>query len=80
MNLYEKLNRLDDKLVESKRVIKKKKLTEGVFNKYEINGKEVTWPEYFEYNMETNDYLNTEDRILMLPFKISLSFEMSTPL
>ena len=30
--------------------------------------------------METNDYLNTEDRILMLPFKISLSFEMSTPL
>ena len=30
--------------------------------------------------MKTNDYLNTEDRILMLPFKISLSFEMSTPL
>ena len=29
MNLFEKLNRLDDKLVESKRVVKKKKLTEG---------------------------------------------------
>ena len=30
MNLYEKLNRLDDSLVESKRVVKKKKLTESV--------------------------------------------------
>lgn len=49
MNLYEKLNRLDDSLVESKRVIKKKKLTESskdvnrrkkflkdVFTKWEI--------------------------------------------
>ena len=30
MNLYEKLNRLDDSLVESKRVVKKKKLTESI--------------------------------------------------
>ena len=30
MNLYEKLNRLDDSLVESRRVVKKKKLTESV--------------------------------------------------
>ena len=30
MNLYEKLNRLDDSLVESKRFVKKKKLTESV--------------------------------------------------
>ena len=30
MNLFEKLNRLDDSLVESKRVVKKKKLTESV--------------------------------------------------
>ena len=30
MNLYEKLNRLDDSLVESKKVVKKKKLTESV--------------------------------------------------
>ena len=29
MNLYEKLNRLDDSLVESERIVKKKKLTEG---------------------------------------------------
>ena len=29
MNLFEKLNRLDDSLVESKRVINKKKLTES---------------------------------------------------
>ena len=29
MNLFEKLNRLDDFLVESKRVVKKKKLTES---------------------------------------------------
>ena len=29
--------------------------------------------------MKTNDYLNTEDRILMHPFEISLLFEMSTP-
>lgn len=29
MNLFEKLNKLDDSLVESRRVIKKKKLTEG---------------------------------------------------
>ena len=32
MNLYEKLNGLDDSLVESKRVIKKKKLTESYSN------------------------------------------------
>ena len=32
MNLYEKLNRLDDSLVESKRVVKKKKLTESYSN------------------------------------------------
>ena len=30
--------------------------------------------------MKTNDYLNTKNRILMLPFEISLSFEISTPL
>ena len=30
MNLFEKLNRIDDSLVESKRVVKKKKLTESV--------------------------------------------------
>ena len=30
MNLFEKLNRLDDSLIESKRVVKKKKLTESV--------------------------------------------------
>ena len=32
MNLYEKLNRLDDSLVESKRVVKKKTLTESYSN------------------------------------------------
>ena len=32
MNLYEKLNKLDDSLVESKRVVKKKKLTESYSN------------------------------------------------
>lgn len=32
MNLFEKLNRLDDSLVESKRVVKKKKLTESYFD------------------------------------------------
>lgn len=60
MTLYEKLNRLDDSLVESKRVVKKKKLIEGISNSYEIDGKEVTWPEYFEHNMETNDYFMDE--------------------
>ena len=35
MNLYEKLNRLDDSLVESKRVVKKKKLTEN-YKEYEV--------------------------------------------
>ena len=34
MNLYEKLNRLDDSLVESKRVVKKKKLTESAYDPY----------------------------------------------
>jgi hypothetical protein len=37
MNLYEKLNRLDDSLVESKRVVKKKKLTEKLHaNEYKV--------------------------------------------
>ena len=36
MNLFEKLNRLDDSLVESKRVVKKKKLTESIDNMDDI--------------------------------------------
>ena len=36
MNLFEKLNRLDDFLVESKRVVKKKKLTEST-EQYELS-------------------------------------------
>ena len=36
MNLFEKLNRLDDSLVESKRVVKKKKLTEST-EQYELS-------------------------------------------
>ena len=36
MNLFEKLNRLDDSLIESKRVVKKKKLTESA-EQYELS-------------------------------------------
>lgn len=56
MNLFEKLNRLDDSLVESKRVVKKKKLTESMADdEYEIDGEEMSWPEYFEYMMEEDE-------------------------
>ena len=34
MNVFEKLNRIDDSLVESKRVVKKKKLTESAYDPY----------------------------------------------
>ena len=34
MNLFEKLNRLDDSLVESKTIVKKKKLTESAYDPY----------------------------------------------
>lgn len=58
MNLFEKLNRLDDSLVESRRVVKKKKLTESADDNiyYEIEGEKVSWSEYFEYMMEEDEY------------------------
>ena len=56
----ENLNKINNSSIKSKRIVKKKKLTEGVSNRYEVKGKEVTWPEYFEYNMETNDYFMDE--------------------
>ena len=48
MNLYEKLNRLDDSLVESKRVVKKKKLTESS----EKTTIEVKFEPYTRYGYE----------------------------
>ena len=57
MNLFEKLNRLDDSLVESKRVVNKKKLTESLQKKhlkenYQISDK--TWNNIKNYaDLET---------------------------
>lgn len=57
MNLFEKLNRLDDSLVESKRLVKKKKLTESLQKKqlkenYQISAE--TWNNIKNYaDLET---------------------------
>ena len=56
MNLFEKLNRLDDSLVESKRIVKKKKLTESVEDDFDYSDfipEEMT--QFFCINEEDNE-------------------------
>ena len=48
MNLFEKLNRIDDSLVESKRIVKKKKITESS----EKTTIEVMFEPYTRYGYE----------------------------
>lgn len=59
MNLFEKLNRLDDSLVESKRVVKKKKLTESIENS-KLNMKdsieEIVFNEFESGHLLADDY------------------------